>query len=112
MQSTSGSDFPLHIARAQANFRKARGASKLSTGDKEQALKWLTEQAVSRADYALFNRIRGSDKAQNPEIVKIWLFVGGFADEYLNTMVKIPNVTSKVKYHHLDLNFEFDCFNR
>lgn len=112
MQSTSGSDFPLHIARAQANLRKAQGTLKHSSVDKEKMLKWLTEQAVSRADYALFNRIRGSDKAQNPEIIKMWLFVGGFANEYLNTLVKIPDVASKVKYCHLYLNLESNCFDR
>ncbi|KAJ3817055.1 hypothetical protein F5880DRAFT_1512104 [Lentinula raphanica] len=87
----------IHIARVRTNLRKATGAPRASVGDKSKALKWLTEQVVARESYALFNRFRGSDRAQNPDIVKLWLFVAELADEYLNKLVQIPDVSSKVK---------------
>ncbi|KAJ3832368.1 hypothetical protein F5878DRAFT_669548 [Lentinula raphanica] len=68
----------IHIARVRTNLRKATGAPRASVGDKSKALKWLTEQVVARESYALFNRFRGSDRAQNPDF-------------------QIPDVSSKVK---------------
>ncbi|KAJ3714793.1 hypothetical protein C8R42DRAFT_238364 [Lentinula raphanica] len=93
----SNEQVPIHIARVQTNLRKATGSSRASVDDKSKALKWLTEQVVARESYALFNRLRGSDRAQNPDIVKLWLFVAELADEYLNKLVQIPDVSSKVK---------------
>ncbi|KAJ3745961.1 hypothetical protein EV360DRAFT_76453 [Lentinula raphanica] len=95
--AASNEQVPIHIARVRTNLRKATGAPRASVGDKSKALKWLTEQVVARDGYVLFNRLRGSDRAQNPDIVKLWLFVAELADEYLHKLVQIPDVSSKVK---------------
>ncbi|KAJ3710175.1 hypothetical protein C8R42DRAFT_729503 [Lentinula raphanica] len=93
---TLNEQVPIHIARVRTNLRKATGAPRASVSDKSKALEWLTEQVVARDGYALFNHFHGSDRAQNPDIVKLWLFVADLADEYLNKMVQIPDVSSKL----------------
>ncbi|KAJ3843917.1 hypothetical protein F5878DRAFT_207626 [Lentinula raphanica] len=97
MAASANDQVPIHIARVRTNLRKATGAPRASVDDKSKALEWLTEQVVAKEGYALFNRLRGSDRAQNPDIVKLWLFVAELADEYLNKLVEIPDVSSRVK---------------
>ncbi|KAJ3831079.1 hypothetical protein F5878DRAFT_667950 [Lentinula raphanica] len=94
---TSDDEVPIHVARVRTNIRKATGSSRISNDDKSKALVWLTEQVVAKDGYALFNRFRGSDKAQNPDIVKMWLFISDLASEYLHKPMHIPNITSEIK---------------
>ncbi|KAJ3723243.1 hypothetical protein C8R42DRAFT_720376 [Lentinula raphanica] len=95
--TTSDEQVPLHVARVRSNVQKATGALRTTTNDKSKALRWLTEQVVAKEEYTHFNRFRGSDKAQNPDIVRIWLFVSDLATEYLNKTMHIPNITSEIK---------------
>ncbi|KAF9067379.1 hypothetical protein BDP27DRAFT_1364948 [Rhodocollybia butyracea] len=99
--STSGLDMdaiPLHIARKRANLNKVHPDSKKQcSDDKATALEWITDQVVARNGYNLFSQLRGSDKAQNPEIVQLWLFVADLCTEFLSKSVRAPNASAKVK---------------
>lgn len=87
---------PLHIARKRANLGKANIDTRQNPDNKAKALEWITEQVVAHDKYALFNRLRGSDKAQNPELVQLWLFVADLCTKYMSKSIEIPNASAKV----------------
>ncbi|KAF9060469.1 hypothetical protein BDP27DRAFT_1430088 [Rhodocollybia butyracea] len=79
---------PLHIARKHANLNKVHpDLKKQCSDDKATVLEWITDQVVACNGYNLFSQLRGSDKAQNPEIVQLWLFVADLCTEFLSKLV-------------------------
>ncbi|KAF9059012.1 hypothetical protein BDP27DRAFT_1503133 [Rhodocollybia butyracea] len=91
------SSIPLHIARKRANLGKANTNFKKNFDDKMKALEWITEQVVAQDGYSLFNHLRGSSKAQNPDIVRLWLFAADICSKYMSKSIEIPNASAKVK---------------